>query len=545
MKNMINRKIFWQLFFIFLFTVFAYSNIFPNRFLGFEIFFPSLQKTSFSLDFGQMEFFLLGTRLAEAVSFLIGTAPFNFHLFSLILHLTNIFLVYKIVLKITSRELAAFLTAIFFSIHPAQTEAVTQMTNFPILIGSLGVLGSFYYYLKSMETAAGLWNRERVLSIVLILLASLFFKQALIFPVLIFCWEAVVKKNKQALNSVYPYAVVTSISILAAFFLTSSNANFGYLFGSLYLNFLCAVKALGRYILTALVPIAPVYDPVISEGIFGRYPDDFDKFFFLTQSIADISFLIPAFLISAVFIILKRWKKEDPVSAFGGCWFFICLIPVLSLWPTRIFYSESYLYLANVGFAVVLGSRMSAQLDQWSLQNIKTLFKSGIIASMIIFGIVQSWMRNLDWRNDKAFYAAAVEANPQSYLMSYHLAESYLNGLESEKGIEVLQQMLVKYPQKSELYVLLAQGYRNLNQYKKVIGALEKAIQVDPQNADAYYKLSEVYALWRIYRPAYQNLDKAVYYFRKQGRDEEADRIENILKQYADQPFNQKDVPTP
>ena len=70
---------------------------------------------------------------------------------------------------------------------------------------------------------------------------------------------------------------------------------------------------------------------------------------------------------------------------------------------------------------------------------------------------------------------------------------------------------------------------------------LKKAIDVDSENADAYYKLSEIYAMSKIYRPAYENLDRAIYYFKKQGRIDDANRIENILTSFAQNPesFNQ------
>ncbi len=273
------------------------------------------------------------------------------------------------------------------------------------------------------------------------------------------------------------------------------------------------------------------YDPVLSHGVFGRFPQDFDKFQFLTQSI-DFPVLITVVLVLAITWFVQKTEKTNPLTVWGAGWFFICLIPALSLWPTRIFYSESYLYIANFGYVFLLAVIISSWIENKSVTEPKTFLAWLSICTVVVFCVTQTWIRNLDWRNDKNFYASAVQTNPESQLLKYKLAESYIRGMESDKGISMLKAMIQQNPSKSELYVLLAEGYRNFNQYKMAVAALEQAIAVDPQNGDAYFKLSEIYALWKLNRLAYENLDKAVYYYRKQGKLQEAERIEDILERF-------------
>lgn len=515
---------FARLLLIFFLTALAYFNIFPNRFMSFEI---GVQISGLGgLHFDHLGVSDFGKRLAQEISERLGSGVFSFHLFSLFLHLTNIFIVYKIAYKITQEKWIAFLTGLFFALHPVQTEAVTPISNFIVLLGSLTLFGAMYWYIKSKEKKIYL-----MFACVLTLVAILIDRQALVLPFMILAYEYFCHKEKFFNQTTLKIFVFLCFIAAVGFCFNAfvSPVSEGYFKDSFYLNFLTAVKALGQYVGLAIFPLILSYNHAVAPGIYSRFPEDFDSFAFLSQSLIDLHTLTAILILGVAGFMVKRIGKKNGWVYLGSAWFFIFLIPVLSFWPTRIYLSESFLYVSIFGYALALAAicaetyKKSADVLAWS--RVLTIF---FIVFVVSFSLTRIWLRNLEWFNDVTLYRSTVQTNAESLLMKKKLTAAYIKFRMPDEAMKTLA-LIPEKDFDSSLYVLKAQAYSGLNQFKKVITTFDKAIRLDPENADAYFRLSEVYAMWDMIEPAQENLDRAVFYFKKQGRFREADRIEKIL----------------
>jgi len=78
--------------------------------------------------------------------------PFGFHLTSIILHSLNAVLIFFILRKIFHGGLFPFLSALFFIVHPIQTESVTYASGRTDLLFTFFGLISIFLFLSFLDT---------------------------------------------------------------------------------------------------------------------------------------------------------------------------------------------------------------------------------------------------------------------------------------------------------------------------------------------------------------------------------------------------------
>ncbi len=75
-----------------------------------------------------------------------------FHIFSFILHILNLILVYFLGLKIFKTQNKAILLSLLFSLHPLAVEAVSWVSATSTLLFSAFFLSGMYYYIRFLES---------------------------------------------------------------------------------------------------------------------------------------------------------------------------------------------------------------------------------------------------------------------------------------------------------------------------------------------------------------------------------------------------------
>ena len=119
------------------------------------------------------------TLFSFAVDYTIwGTQAFGFHLTNLLLHLLNIGMVFGLVLKLTKKEMAAFVAALLFGMHPMHLESVAWISGRKDVLYTVFALISLLCYLSYAE--AGKVKKEKLV------LSFLFFCFALLAKAMAF-----------------------------------------------------------------------------------------------------------------------------------------------------------------------------------------------------------------------------------------------------------------------------------------------------------------------------------------------------------------------
>ena len=89
--------------------------------------------------------------------------PFGHHLSNLVFHLANVVLVFVFLSFVTRNRVAALISALFFGVHPLNTEAVTVVSFREDLLAFLFVMSSMILFVKlesSTKSAMVLTNNK-------------------------------------------------------------------------------------------------------------------------------------------------------------------------------------------------------------------------------------------------------------------------------------------------------------------------------------------------------------------------------------------------
>ena len=292
-----------------------------------------------------------------------GMGIFGFHLFNFIVHMTNVFLFYFLVLKFTAyasvrvspalSEQAAFWAALLFALHPLQTEAVTYISGRSSSLMSLFYLGSILAYSKGTEARKSLWSA--ILSPLLFLLAVLTKEIAITLPVALILWERVCRPERswrEALRG----QIVHWLLLIGIFIIILAHPGYVRLLESafeargvpenLYSQIHAVTYLISRLFLINRLNIDPDL-PVITSW---------------SLSLAGESLFLLSLLLLGVLSL-----KNKPWLGFGILWFFLHLIPTNSVVPRLDVVNDRQLYLASCGIFLALateGRRLHETLRQ-------------------------------------------------------------------------------------------------------------------------------------------------------------------------------------
>lgn len=499
----------------------VYSNTFDVPFL--------FDDKNYIVDNRAVQTFTIGRYgiLTRAISFLTfalnyrlhGFDVVGYHVFNLIVHVSNALLVYILIVLTfrapffsvdgkeygnsdgTNHITLAFVAALIFVCHPIQTQAVTYISQ---RFASLATL----FYLLSMVSyvsfrISGSAATKKIFYIVSLLSAVLAMgtkEIAYTLPVNIILYELLFfpGKDKRTVRRLAPFAltmviipllllkgnqiiekygVEESIKTVAS---TSSLSVADY--------FITQLRVIVTYIRLLLFPINQNfdYDYPVYHSLFN--PSVLASFFFL----------VGVFLLSLYLLRLSADKgREDKqllrLSAFGLLWFFITLSIESSIVPIFDVIFEHRMYLPSVGFIIFFVSSAVMLQNRLRFSGIKAC--RAVIPALIIIAAVFSvmtYMRNGIWRDEVIFWQDAVKKSPAKVRPHTNLGLAYYKYGRPEEAVQEFITTVRLEPD----YAL---GYYNVGIVRMNQGRLEEAqrdfqmaIYFDPNHEGSHYHLGVI-----------------------------------------------------
>jgi len=439
--------------------------------------------------------------------------PFGFHLFNIVLHIVNSFLVYLLMVMVTQNQRGLSLgIAVLFLLHPVQTEAVACVSGVSNLLYSFLCLLSFCAYLLSKQKDH---SREGILFYtfsIILFFVSLFAKvQAVILPVLIILYEVFIpgpkKKNTSLKISGYVvvlagYFAVRKIIVGAALTpLMDSPVEFK-------LRLLSIPKTLLMYLKLIVFP----------EGLhYYRSIDILQPFF-----VPSLLF----FIVMAAVVLIVRGQPAHirPLLLFGLGWFFIALAPVLNIIPlineySFILTSEHFLYLPLAGMLLFL---LKAGQDWLEGRQWKVGFNL-IIIIMCVF-MFMTIKQNRYWRSEVALFERVIQYEKRMGRAHILLAQAYYFDKQYESAIKEYKKALVimqgyvrkvKEGSAQKFYLGFIKGihfdlghsYLSVNNVQASTLQFRRALDLDPSDGVLHNSLGANYIHLR-------DFEKAVYHFK-------------------------------
>lgn len=411
---------------------------------------------------------------------LFGQHAFYFHFFQIILHITNVILVFILFSHFFSKKLSLFL-ALVFLVHPMNVEAAVYISALQdVLFFFFGML-AMLIVLKINQSE----KKPKSLSLIvafLLLLSSLLSKETgisfiMIAPIYIFLFH--VKRLKQ-----YFIASFSSMGLYLGL---------RFFVGKIYLSSVHIAPITAAPLLERLTTIPKIilfylyifFIPInlsVAQMWVVRSPTVKD--FFIPLTIVSIFFL--TLLAFGIFF----WRKKLLVRTyiFFALWFLVGLGLHLQIFPLDMTVADRWFYFPMVGLLGIIGLGVSS--IRIKSPNIRIIIQAFIIICIIIFGL-RSMVRNANWNNSYSLFSHDALINKNNFYLENKLGiELYLLG-KNKEAKNHFQRSIDLLPTASAFssmgLVFMREG--NLPQAEKY---LDKAIQRDGNYYPAYHNKAYV-----------------------------------------------------
>ncbi|MBF0490406.1 MAG: tetratricopeptide repeat protein [Candidatus Omnitrophica bacterium] len=468
------------------------------------------------------------TRTLVGLSFalnykLAGLNPMGYRLVNLLIHCLNTILVYFLLKNILAGwlnrkskvfvhvQVASLFAAFIFLCHPIQTEPVNFITQRFVLLGTLFYLLTITFYVKYRSQS----KRGYLFLSIFFATLAMFCKEFVVtLPIMLSLYEFYFLGEKNEgmwvrLRRLIPFFVVILIipflllrtpsdaSIVANIADTKvineggqqkkvidiTRAHYGL---SREKYFLTELNVICTYMRLLFVPV--------NQNLDYDYP--------LVLKLNTKTVICGLFLLG-LFILAIRMYKKRRILSFGILWFFIALSVESSFIPIGHVIAEYRVYLASVGFAILIAVFIySRNMDVKKLN-----FLTAVI--LLILGIL-TYQRNLVWKNESSLWEDIVAKSPNksrphnNLALSYDLKGDYVNALkEYQKAVEL-------YPNDAQTYYNMGVVYGKMQNINQALVEYNKAIQVDPNYADAYCNRGTIYSSFGKFSQAITDYSKAI-----------------------------------
>jgi len=474
------------------------------------------------------------TLLSYALDYhFFGHRPFGCHLTNLLFHALNGLLVFWLVLLLGGSVSVAFLTAVFFGVHPLHVESVAWVSGRKDVLYAFFFLGALVCYCYYLRTRPG--RRFYFYALVLFLFSLLSKATAVTLPLVLFLLDRFLERKGRAFfwADKAPFIVLSlAFGALAFFAQDAAGAVRHRELFHFFDRVLVALFAVGFYLTKTFWPVALscLYPYFVLPGAPG---------FFLPLVAGSVA------AAGAVFFYLGRFSR---VVVFSGLFFLLTLLPVLQFVPLgQTLTADRYMYLPILGIAYG-ASEGVAWLFLMSARHKKPFAKIflalGTAVLVAALGTL-TWKRCGVWRDSETLWSDVLARYPDSATACNNLGGFLAEEGRDEEAIPLLKKAIERDPSYSSAYNNLGMILGGAGKREEAIAFFTKAAETDPRFAWAYNNLCEAYTdLGRFgealvscerairiqpdYAEAYVNL--GVVYFRTGRNDEAAASFKKALE---------------
>ncbi len=411
---------------------------------------------------------------------LFGPAPFGFHLENLILHWANGLFGFMLLRRLRVPSQRAAMIMIVWLTLPINCEAVAWISARVYCLSTFFILLSLLFaeqYFSSESSAAllGYWVGS-----VLSLLS--YEGGLLVLPLALLV--AFAKRTLISRSCVLLCAIGGSTDI--AYLLL--RRTLGVSSPGHALTLLPVGATVWKYIQWILLPIH------MSVERSSDTP--------ATNSLASASVAFCCLLL--FFALAFHLRHKHPEFAGGVAWMAIALLPYSGIVFIYQGMAERYAYLASMGAALAIVGLV------WQTQGRKRLLVMGCFAGWFVWGTWRLNSRVLDWHDDISLYSSSLEADPNSPILLYNLANAVEDAGDLRTGFLLTKRALDLRPNYERALNGIGMIYLRLGLLQKGKAAFERASALDPNDEKPISNLGTVYMRLGFLDPAKVRLERAI-----------------------------------
>lgn len=436
---------------------------------------PLVQSFSLSALWGiftsyDPELYIPLTLLSYQLEFLIaGNDPALYHLTNVVLHICNAMLVFVFLKKIASNSVVAWVTAIFFLIHPLHSEAVAWVSSRKDLL-------SAFFALLCLASYVNATPRLKDRYALPFFIAGLMAKVSIApLPVVLMMINGLRDKKTAAasLKKLLPFFLAAAVFVVIGLGGKASIATSV----SPITTLLVGTKALCFYAVKLITPtdLRVLY---VQESPVAFTPEF-------------ITYLIVSMIMAAGCGVL--WKRGEKRLSLGLPMYMIMVLPSLMniLKNGEIYYaSDRYAYLASIGF--LFGCiEICRRLALW-VKMPRGLIGL-IIAVNVIVLMVTSVLQTGTWANSFTVFTRALKYHPDSIVALDNRGMTLVQlGMYEEALVDFKRAAKVR-PDDLRRQIRLGEASIWAEDYDTAATAYTKALTIDPYRADAHFGLGLVF----------------------------------------------------
>ena len=423
---------------------------------------------------------------------IFGMNPVPFHILSVLLHIANALLVYKLLKLLFDNSLISIIVAGLFSINPLQVESVVWLSAIKITLSSFFYLASLISYINYIKK--DFKSTYYFIALTLFAFSFLSKEQMIVLPLMLIVIDFTLKRNlfsSKVIIEKLPF-LLTSLIFGIIILLASQSAIDIYVFNSSHPLILISFVfyAFVQYLVKLALPV--------NQSCFYTFP----------ENIPMESWIISFFVLLLIIIIIIYVSNKSNKTNFAISLFIINLImPLLTLviMSRSVFMAERYVYLSSIGLFLIF-----ALLIEKIKHNYLKTFVIIVIAGYALFCSFQTYNRIKIWKNSYTLWNDVIESVDVHYFPYLKRGNAFmLDGLYSQamknfnKSIELCPKCFHPYLSRGHVFL-------TINKYNEAIDDFTKALQIDSISSYAYNNRSLAHIYLENYNLALQDLKKAI-----------------------------------
>lgn len=419
--------------------------------------------------------------LTFAINYMIsGENVASYHATNILIHIITsfvIFLLFRLILGLphvkilpnANQQFAfAFLGAVFFAVHPIQTNVATYIVQRMASLSTMFYLLTIYFYSKGrLRQIESGFSSKVLLLLALALLTTLFAIWskliAVTLPLNIALFEAFFIRDKQGKTNKKLIYITVSVFISAvAIVWVTGNLPTGDIGSASRIDYLMTqFRVIPNYLQLLVMPFGlNLWHDIRPSVSFGIYE------------------ALGLLLIIGILFIGFKYLKRNPLVSFGIFFFFNALSSESSIMPILDAMFEHRTYLPMFGFVCAF---VFIAKDIISTFNNRYVITSLLMLS-IVFGAL-TYARNEVWKTKISLWEDTVSKSPNHYESILNLGIALCeDGKRIKEARLLLEKVITIDSNDYRGYGYLGNALMSLKEYEKALWAYKTCVRLDPQS---------------------------------------------------------------
>ena len=450
-------------------------------------------------------------------------APWVFHLVSLLAYLGVGMVLFQLLLTIAGQrglaygaavapggfdgsatvqrdQLGALLVTTLFLVHPVHVEVVANTVGQAEIWVALALLGATVVYLRSRQN--GTEQRSLPVLLAFIALGIMAKEQGFVAPLLLAGaeWLVLAPRRDPWRARIRLLVPVTALAVLL-FVVRATLLNSAV--GETPAIALRALTPAGRFV--TFLGVIPEWARLVAWPL--HLQADYGPPGIPIGGTMTLRHWIGVGLLAGFIALFLRYRRREPIAAFGMFWAAIALAPVSNLLaPTGVVMAERVLFVPTIGLAIAA----AAVMRTGELRTRRYMFVAAAMAAWGVLLAVRSATRVPTWSTQDRFFTDITIDGARAY-RGWKVAAGYWDDEHDRpRAIADLKQAIALWPHDYEVAERLGQIYRQDGHCDTAIPVFAAGLREDRSATSLRAKLVECLLVAREWDAAERVADDGV-----------------------------------